>query len=105
MSPGKESRERARSGKDLAERDGPSFGLIASAAVLALIVIAGLVVFFGSRGGDDRTDTASTPAHPTETAVAPPPAAVGVSGFGTPDVDDAGCGGHVAIPPRESSSA
>ncbi len=88
MSTGKESRERARSGKDLAERDGPSFGLIASAAVLALIVIAGLVGFFGSRGGgDDRTDAASTPARPTETAVAPPPAAVGVSGFGTPDVD------------------
>ncbi|WP_228001590.1 hypothetical protein [Nocardia australiensis] len=56
-------------------RDRVSFGVIASAAVLALIVIVGLVVYLG-RDSSDSSGSGSAA-----------PAGSGTSGFGSPEVD------------------
>ncbi|MGW4631334.1 hypothetical protein [Nocardia sp. NPDC004415] len=61
--------------KEPGTRDRASFGMIASGALLALILVVGALVYFTS-GGDD------------ETSSAPPPAqAAGGTGFADPDVD------------------
>ncbi|WP_316575426.1 MULTISPECIES: hypothetical protein [Nocardia] len=61
--------------KEPGARDRASFGMIASGALLALILVVGAVVYFTSSGG-------------TEDDVAPPPAqAAGGTGFADPEVD------------------
>ncbi|APA99604.1 hypothetical protein [Nocardia seriolae] len=65
--------------KESSERDGVSFGVIASAALVAVIVIAGLVVYFGHR---------SKPSAKPEVGTAPVTASdSGATGFASPEVD------------------
>ncbi|WP_405493424.1 hypothetical protein [Nocardia sp. NBC_00511] len=63
--------------KESPERDRVSFGVIASAALVAVIVIAGLVVYFG------RSDTPSASSAGTTSVSADSDA----TGFAAPDVD------------------
>ena len=55
-----------------------SFGLIASAAVLALIVVAGVFVYVGHDDPDE---------HRAPDALPAPAAGMGATGFGAPEVD------------------
>ncbi|WP_282785570.1 hypothetical protein [Nocardia sp. CC201C] len=66
--------------KEPSERGGVSFGVIASAALLALILIAGVVMWVG------RDDD---PGEPAATGDAPPAVAgdTGATGFAQPEVD------------------
>ncbi|NKY89548.1 hypothetical protein [Nocardia veterana] len=68
------------SGKDTYdERGGISFGVIASAAVIALIVIVGVFVYVGR-------DSSSSDARQADTAPSPA-AGSGATGFAAPDTD------------------
>ncbi|GGK39784.1 hypothetical protein [Nocardia camponoti] len=62
------------SDKESSTRERASFGMIASGALLALILVVGAVVYF--TGGD-----------PNAEAAAPPPQASGGTGFAEPEVD------------------
>ncbi|UGT56545.1 MULTISPECIES: hypothetical protein [Nocardia] len=61
--------------KEPGARDRASFGMIASGALLALILVVGAVVYFTS-GGDAATDDAPPPAQ-----------AAGGTGFADPEID------------------
>ncbi|MFE9783792.1 hypothetical protein ACFYO7_00265 [Nocardia salmonicida] len=61
--------------KEPGTRDRASFGMIASGALLALIMVVGAVVYF-NRDGDSAVDNAPPPAQ-----------AAGGTGFAEPDVD------------------
>ncbi|MFE5285619.1 hypothetical protein ACFRAQ_11705 [Nocardia sp. NPDC056611] len=65
--------------KESPERDGVSFGVIASAALVAVILIAGLVVYFGH--GDAK------PSAKPEPGATPATSDTGATGFASPEVD------------------
>ncbi|MEV6066363.1 hypothetical protein AB0L82_07420 [Nocardia sp. NPDC052001] len=65
--------------KESPERDRVSFGVIASAAVVALIIIAGVVVYINH--GD------STPSAAKPDGTAPTTSEPGATGFASPEVD------------------
>ncbi|AYF74382.1 hypothetical protein D7D52_11500 [Nocardia yunnanensis] len=67
--------------KEPSERDGVSFGVIASAALVAVIVIAGLVVYFGH--GSSSKPSANTADGTVPVTTSEP----GVTGFASPEVD------------------
>ncbi|WP_067689884.1 hypothetical protein [Nocardia jejuensis] len=64
--------------KESPERDRVSFGVIASAAVVALIVIAGAVVYFNRD---------SPPPSPQGDSASPTSSTTGATGFAAPEVD------------------
>ncbi|GAB3206448.1 hypothetical protein [Nocardia tengchongensis] len=65
--------------KEPSERDGVSFGVIASAALVAVILVAGLVVYFGH--GDSKPSAKTDPGTPAATTE------TGATGFASPEVD------------------
>ncbi|GAB0102889.1 hypothetical protein JMUB6875_18600 [Nocardia sp. JMUB6875] len=65
--------------KEPSERDGISFGVIASAALVAVIVVAGLVVYFSH--GSSKPSTKNEGTDPVTTSD------TGVTGFASPEVD------------------
>ncbi|MFF0609985.1 hypothetical protein ACFYUD_15085 [Nocardia tengchongensis] len=65
--------------KEPSERDGVSFGVIASAALVAVILVAGLVVYFGH--GDSKSSAKTDPGAPAATTE------TGATGFASPEVD------------------
>ncbi|MVU77815.1 hypothetical protein GPX89_11235 [Nocardia sp. ET3-3] len=65
--------------KESPERDRVSFGVIASAALVAVIIVAGLVVYFGHGSSKPSAkDDGTAPVTSSET---------GVTGFASPEVD------------------